>query len=226
MRVLCWDVAVKTLSYCILDQIPEVKTVIEAWETLNVHEEAGLADGAKTTAKEDCEMVLDALGRRRDIFGSQPLDAVIIESQPGSLNNRFSSVKIKVVSHAIHAFFYSFQREVGGMGVDGAVVPVSFVSPSSKLVGMKKETAEDRAARQTGNRTAMGAKYRANKAYAVEKTRELLALMDPDLATTTAARATFEAAARKQDDLADSFMLAYVFCSKTKPQKRKRANAK
>ena len=218
MRVLSWDVAVKSLAYCMLDHTPTTTTVC-AWEIINASAEAGSPTG-KTTIKDDSEAVMDALSRRRELFWGTPLDAVIVECQPGSLNNRFSNMKIKVISHAIHAFFYSLQKMPGmGMGINGAVVPVTFVSPNSKLVGMSQEMAEDRTARQQGDRKAMGAKYRANKQYAVTTTNTMLAAMDPQLPTTVNARAIFDAAP-KQDDLADSFMLAYAFA--TKGTKRKR----
>jgi hypothetical protein len=226
MRVLSFDVAVKTLAYCILEHSPdpEIPTTIHAWEIVNVRDESGLTSAApKPTAKEDCEMVLDALSRRREIFVSHPLDAVIIENQPGSLNNRFSNVGMKTVSHAIHAFFYSLQRFGGsGMGADSALIPVNFVSPNSKLAGMPKESQEDKQARQAGDRKAMGSKYKANKAYAVENTRELLDALDPRLDTTQSALTTFHAAPKK-DDLADALMLAHAFCSKST---RKRARKK
>jgi hypothetical protein len=220
MRVLSWDVAVKSLAYCILDHTPTTTTVC-AWETINACAEAGAM--GKTTVKDDAEAVLDALARRRDIFWGAVPDVVIVECQPGSLNNRFSNMKMKVVSHAIHAFFYTVQKLPGmGMGEHGAVVPVAFVSPNSKLAGMDQETPEARTARQQGDRKAMGAKYRANKQYAVTTTASMLATMDPALPTTITARAIFDAAAPKQDDLADAFMLAYAFITKASSGARKR----
>jgi hypothetical protein len=221
MRVLSFDVAVKTLSYCILNHIPEVETQIDAWEIINVREEAQCTL-KKTTAKEDCEMVMDALQRRNDVFTQFPLDTVIIENQPGSLNNRFSNMSMKTVSHAIHSYFYSLQHCIDGLGKDRAIVPVNFVSPNSKLTGMPKETEEDKAARQAGDRKAMGSKYKRNKAYAVEKTCELLESLDQDLESTQSARTTFDAAS-KQDDLADSCMLALAYCNKN-TKKRKRSS--
>lgn len=213
MRVLSWDVAVKSLSYCILDYIPSMTTIC-AWETINVYDE-GDRTCAKPTIKDDSEAVLDALIRRRDVFYRVPLDAVIVECQPGSLNNRFSNMKMKVLSHDIHAFFYTIQRMAGsGLGGNGVVIPVMFVSPNSKLTGMVTESSEDRAARQQGDRRAMGAKYRANKKYAVDTTTALLDQMDSSLLSTTTARAVFHSASKK-DDLADSLMLAYAFATKS-----------
>ena len=230
MRVLAWDVGVKTLSYCVLDVVvvdavqPAVR--VRAWETINVHTEANLSDKAKPTMREDAEYVIDALTRRRSALWDADVDAVVIEQQPAGGSNRFCSVRMKSMSHVIHGYFYGMQQG-DGMGVDAAVIPVTFVSPSSKLVGMDTgETAADVKSRQDGDRTAMGAKYRKNKRHAVDTTDALLASMGAD---ADAARATFAAAAPKQDDLSDCFMLAYAFATKAtaaaKP-KRKRAAPK
>ena len=76
-------------------------------------------------------MVINSLGTRIDTFWEYGLDNIIIEQQPAGGKNMFSSVRMKVVSHALHAYFYSQQLR---MPRD---VPVTFVSPSSKLVGLE-----------------------------------------------------------------------------------------
>lgn len=214
MKVLSFDIGTRTLSYCILERVDGTVFPPHAWETIDVHAEANLSDKAKPTMKEDSEYVLNAIHRRRNTFWMAQPHAVIIEQQPAGGANRFSSVRMKSISHVVHAYFYTTQLDGRGMGVDGSVVPVSFVSPSSKLVGMDKtETVEQIAARQDGDRTAMGAKYRRNKRHAVDTTAAMLAEMDNSIATDVA-RATFAAAAPKQDDLSDSFMLAYAYATK------------
>ena len=211
MKVLSWDVGTKTLSYCLLEVVDGAPTV-HAWETIDVHAEAGLSDKAKPTMKEDAEYVVDVMHRRYAGLWAHGLDAVIIEQQPAGGSNRFCSVRMKSISHVIHAYFYAQQ-----LGAETRI-PISFVSPSSKLVGMDTgETAADSAARRDGDRTAMGAKYRRNKKHAVDTTARLLA----DMAGADAARATFEAAAKKQDDLSDCFLLAYAFVRKSTAVKRK-----
>ena len=224
MKVLSFDVGTRTLSYCLLDHTPAAATTVHFWETIDVHSECGVSEKAKPTMKEDSEYVVNVLHHRIAQFWGAHVNAVIIEQQPAGGSNRFCSVRMKSISHVIHAFFYALQKtEQGGMGEDGAVVPVSFVSPSSKLVGMEKgETEEEANARAGGDRKTMGAKYRRNKKHAVDMVTALLETMDPNLLCTEVARATFAAAAPKQDDLADSFMLAYAFATKAS-KKRKRS---
>lgn len=217
MRVLSFDVGTKTLSYCLLVKDDTIIT-IEAWESINIHDEAGLSDRAKPTMKEDAEYVVDALLRRQPALWAGHPDVVIVEQQPAGGNNRFCSVRMKSLSHVIHSFFYTMQRVsgVGGMGVEATIIPVTFVSPASKLTGMAStETQQETEARQAGDRRTMGAKYRNNKRYAVDTITALLDTMDPQLATTRQARFIFAAAAPKQDDLSDCACLALAFTNKT-----------
>jgi hypothetical protein len=219
MRILCFDIGTRTLSYCLLEinLVPgsEPELSIHEWETIDVHAEANLSAKAKPTMKEDCEYVIRAVHRRAHTMWGYELDNIIIEQQPAGGKNMFSSVRMKVVSHALHAYFFSQQ-----LGTERNV-PVSFVSPSSKLVGLKfHETAADTAARQGGDRRTMGAKYRANKRHAVETTAALLETMQGELAHQ--ARLTFAGATPKQDDVADAFMLAYAFGKKMLTSTRKR----
>ncbi len=220
MKVLSFDVGTRTLSYCMLEHAQGDVLTVHGWETIDVHAEAGLPGKAHPTLKEDSEYVLNVLHARKHRFWEFTPDAVIIEQQPAGGNNRFCSVRMKCISHVIHAFFYILQLEHAGMGAQQNAVPVSFVSPSSKLAGMDKgETPEETQARQSGNRTVMTAKYKRNKKYAVDTTAALLVGMTgPEAAL---ARATFEDARGKQDDLSDCFMLAYAFAVKG-TRKRKR----
>jgi len=222
MKVLSFDIGTRTLSYCILEVVEGVLSPPAAWESIDVHAEAHLAEKTKPTMREDSEYVVEALHRRAARFWACECECVIIEQQPAGGNNRFSSVRMKSISHVVHAYFYTMQLEQRGMGAGGCRVPITFVSPSSKLAGMDKgETAEQAAARQDGDRTAMGVKYRRNKKHAVDTTAALLAALPPSPESETC-RAVFAAAAPKQDDLSDCFMLAYAFVTKKQPS-RKRA---
>ena len=220
MRILSWDIGTKTLSYCLLEVTPTDGTPrvdIHEWESIDVRKEAGLGDKAKPTMREDCEYVIQAVSARAETLWGYALDHISIEQQPAGGRNMFSSVRMKVVSHALHAYFFAQQ-----LGSDRRV-PVTFVSPSSKLVGLDfHESEEDAAARQAGDRKTMGAKYRANKRHAVECTQRCLQEMEGELAHR--ARVTFAGAIGKQDDLSDAFMLGYAFCKKAlepKPKRRK-----
>jgi hypothetical protein len=200
MRVLAFDVGTKTLSYCCLEAPGGGPIEVHLWETIDVHAEAGLGPKAKPTMKEDAEYVIQALWRREsDMYAMHP-DAVVIEQQPAGGHNRFSSVRMKVLSHVIHSFFY----------MCSVPAPVGFVTPASKLAGMRsKETAEQAAARRGGDRKTMGAKYRDNKRFAVDTVTGLLARVE-----SPRFHHLFEAAKPKQDDLADAFLLAHAYCLK------------
>ena len=233
MKILCFDIGTKTLSYCLLEIVPvegaEPVLSIHEWETIDVHAEAGLSDKAKPTMREDCEYVINSISTRIRIFLRHNVDNMIIEQQPAGGKNMFSSVRMKVVSHAVHAYLYA--QQIGSETAYGQIyegnIPVTFVSPASKLTGLRFiESASDTAARQAGDRKTMGAKYRANKRHAVEMTAALLETMEGDLAHR--ARVTFAAATPKQDDVADAFMLAYAFGKKAlapKPTRKRKASA-
>ena len=227
MKILCFDVGTKTLSYCLLQFIPVENadadiTVLE-WETINIHQENGVSEKAKPTMKEDSEYVMNCIHRRsQTLWGHNP-DFVMVEQQPAGGRNMFSSVRMKSLSHVIHAYFYTHQLHHGGE----IRVPVGFVSPSLKLVGLETgESQEDAEARRAGDRKAMGAKYRKNKQFAVQRTQALVDRMPGE--NGHQARMTLAAATPKKDDLSDAFMLAYSFglkqsgLRKTATRKRKR----
>lgn len=227
MKILCFDIGTRTLSYCLLEMVPVEESpelTIHEWETIDVHAEANLSDKAKPTMREDCEMVINSIDARIEKFWEYDIDNICIEQQPAGGTHRFSSVRMKVVSHALHAYLYSQQLRMAWRA------PVTFVSPSSKLVGLEfNETKEDTAARRAGDRKTMGRKYRANKRHAVEMTGRLLETMHGNKGHQ--ARITFAAAATttatkqaKQDDIADAFMLAYAFGKKVLKPKRRKLN--
>lgn len=221
MKVLSFDVGTRTLSYCVLQHDDAASSlVVHAWETVDVHTEAQLSEKAKPTMKEDAEYVMNALHARKTHLWSLHPDVVIIEQQPAGGTNRFSSVRMKCLSHVIHAFFYNQQLEpTCGMHADGSRVPVTFVSPSSKLTGMPSSTSTPPTSQN--DRSAMSAKYRRNKQYAVDMTALLLNNLEPGVRAQMA-RTTFENARGKQDDLSDCFMLAYAYAQKHENKSKKR----
>lgn len=182
--VLAWDIGVKTLSCCALTVEP---VHVLHWECIDVH--AARTSKAKPTVREDAEAVLDCLAGRVDLWQSLPITAVVIEQQPAGGQNRFSSIRMKIVSHVVHAFFYGLRR-----------CPVLFVTPSSKLKGIERtESADDAALRRGGDRRAQAARYRANKAFAVSRVQDLVG-----------DNSTFSDA-KKKDDLSDAFLLGYAY---------------
>lgn len=225
MRVLSFDVGLKSLSLCLLDFTPreadEPELKILFWETVDVHAENQVAEKSKPTMKQDSEYVLNTLSSRVDALMDFGVQHIIIEQQPAGGRNMFSSVRMKILSHTIHSFFHLYQLNTSGQ----VTIPIEFVSPASKLKGMKfEETKEDTELRRAGDRRTMGAKYRKNKQHAVDVTTKLLADMQ-DTDETHEARLTFARATPKQDDLSDAFLLAYAFGVKTntpKPTKKRK----
>ena len=277
MRVLSWDVGLRTLSYCLIeaDVASEDKhfNIVE-WDSIDVHVDGVNGEGVndavsvsavlgsmvavpvltkkgsgvgraakrvKTAAvsiEEGARLILDALHRRHDMLIDK-VDAVVIEQQPAGGHNQHSNVRMKVMSHAIHCYFYS--RNISA--TPPRHTPITFVPASSKFEEKTKEPKTKRrpvaavesptessdksgaesviesvvesASSATG--PSLHTQYSKNKKYAVEKTGELLR---DGLATTDRSRIFFESTStKKKDDLADSFLLGYYFLSKQRAAK-------
>ncbi len=227
MRVLSWDVGLRTLSYCILDvnwdnDIQQPIISILRWDIIDVKAEFVFPSHVKPqtgknkdklTLEQNVLAVLQALERRSDLMDLD-LDAITIEQQPAGGQNRFSNVNMKVISCIIQSFF------VMHMGED---FMVTFVSPSSKLVELRAIEKEERKnAVNNDDLTAeqsMRKRYKRNKSFAVEKSRELLE-------NDESALAILASAGRKKDDLCDAFLLGYYYCLKhVKPKARKKRKA-
>lgn len=219
MKVLAFDIGTKTLSLCFLQdtQPPsdasndDVKYVIHLWETINIHAEAGLPPQTKPTMKEDAEYMISTLASRVHAWMHLQPEAILIEQQPAGGTNRFSSVRMKILSHVVHAFFVT-QMATGRI----TKIPVTFVSPASKLSGMVATLSNgtDQPADPELSRRSMNAKYRANKQHAVHTTSALLATsMDLREPSTADAQQLF-ASTRKKDDLSDAFLLARAYILK------------
>lgn len=218
MKVLSWDVGLRTLSYCLLEgtwvQDRLVFTMHE-WDSIDVQSEAdgnvvaltGAANARKrkkmdTVSIEDgARMVADAIHRRVPLFSN--VDVVTIEQQPAGGHNRHSNVRMKVISHAIHMYFYA-----RGLLLPAQAAPdVTFVSAASKLKDMKKDLEGEDTEGKTVSQL-----YSRNKKYAVHKAAELLATVLPEAHVTKTLFQT--ACSSKKDDLADSFLLAYYYLLK------------
>lgn len=239
--VLSWDVGLRTLSYCYMEgtwsqELGTIEMRIVQWDAVDVQVEptgtpgevvpqkrkASTLTGAQTSGKrakvdtvsveEGARLICNAIHRRCDQFKNA--DHVVIEQQPAGGHNRHSNVRMKVMSHAIHMYFYVSQLVLGSGG--NSTQTVAFVSPASKLVDMKKDVAADEG-------KSVGQLYARNKKYAIAKTAELLA--SPALRADTNApwRTTFDSASvSKKDDLADAFLLGYYFLLKQLTPKGKR----
>lgn len=220
MRVLSWDVGLRTLSYCVVQgewHGDSLAFQVEHWDSVDVTGDTGAValTGAQSTRKrkkveisieDGAQMVADAIHRRASLF--ENIDVVTIEQQPAGGHNRHSNVRMKVMSHVIQMYFYT--RKL----MHGVNQEVCFVSPASKLVDMKADLAGDAEAEgKTVNQL-----YARNKKYAVWKTAQVLGTLPPD---STAVKLFDGATGGKRDDLADSFLLGYYYLLKQlKPKVR------
>lgn len=231
MKILSWDVGLRTLSYCIVEGrvAGDAVTVdVHAWDAVDVQVDAEAPQGAQQTGtqrsgkrkkmdavsiEDGAKMLCDALHRRHASF--EGVDVVIIEQQPAGGHNRHSNVRMKVMSHVIQMYFYT-----RGLHVPPAPT-VTFVSPSSKLVEMDRSVPPpadgDEAAAPT--RKTISQQYTRNKKFAVTKTAELVQQLLPE---DNPLRRMFEAASTaKKDDLADAFLLGYYYALKhVKPPRK------
>ena len=238
MKVLAWDVGLRTLSYCVMSaswclEAAEVQYTLEKWDAIDVQvdgdsavaeaEQAGAGTstsgmtGATRTGKrkkmdavsiEDGATMLADALHRREHL-FRDVDVVIIEQQPAGGHNRHSNVRMKVMSHVIQMYFYTSKLR-GGMGHDTCV---TFVSPASKLVEMPRESVAAEDGSGEVKRRTISQLYSRNKKFAVTKATELVAQM---CAPDHALRNLFEAASvSKKDDLADAFLLNYYYLKKS-----------
>jgi hypothetical protein len=242
MKILSWDVGLRTLSYCIVEGrvAGDAVTVgVHAWDAVDVQVDAEAPEGAQQTGtqrsskrkkmetvsiEDGAKMLCDALHRRHASFDG--VDVVIIEQQPAGGHNRHSNVRMKVMSHVIQMYFYT-----RGLHVPPAPA-VTFVSPSSKLVEMDR-TAPPSASAAEGDgdgaaaptRKTISQQYTRNKKFAVTKASELVQQLLPEDNTL---RRMFEAASTaKKDDLADAFLLGYYYVLKhVKPPRKAQKRAK
>lgn len=242
MRVLAWDVGLRTLSYCVMSaswctEAQQLQYTLELWDAIDVQvdgdaqAQAGELTGATRTGKrkkmdavsieDGATMLADALHRRAHLFAD--VDAVIIEQQPAGGHNRHSNVRMKVMSHVIQMYFYSSKLH----GHMGAGTDVTFVSPASKLVDMPREPRAQATDGGEGEvtevkRRTVSQLYSRNKKFAVTKATELVQEM---CAADHSLRHLFEAATvSKKDDLADAFLLNYYYLKKhvTPPRSAKK----
>ena len=230
MRVLSWDVGLRTLSYCVLEKTAESAWSIKLWDAIDVQlddndKTTAVGTGTKTTAKRKkvstvsveyaAQLVMDTLHRRAALFDD--VDAIIVEQQPAGGHNRHSNVRMKVVSHVIQCYFYT--RAMVG---DKTPPPITFVSPASKLVEMERAPRPKKAQPDEQGAEATEAtlpppppqprQYALNKKFAITKTQELLSTV---FASETEFGAFFNSSTvGKKDDLADSFLLNYYYILK------------
>ncbi len=220
MRVVSWDVGLRTLSYCTLEGTwggAEVAVRVQQWDSIDVQTDeasapsVGAARGAASVSKRakgetisverGAELMMETLHRRAHLFDG--VDAIVIEQQPAGGHNRQGNVRMKVMSHAIQCYFYTRALLHGG-----AMPVITFVSPASKLVDMQRTPKDEEAGEGEGSKK----QYKQNKQFAIAKTGELLQTV---LKESTDAVSLFQSSnLGKKDDLADSLLLGYYYLLK------------
>ena len=239
MKVLSWDVGLRTLSYCLMETVEGSSTrfhIID-WDSIDVQvdNDEESAPGTirpskriKTAAvsiEQGARLIMDALHRRAAVL-AEGVDAIIIEQQPAGGHNQQSNVRMKVMSHAIQCYFYT--RAI--VGHTFVIPTITFVAANSKFC--EKPKASDNVTSETTTESEgppdsrAPSRYSQNKKYAVLKTRELLEanmhVPDEDnketliaCSSNDKARLMFESiTTKKKDDLADSFLLGFYYLRK------------
>ena len=141
-RILSFDVGLRNLAFCYLQTNPEVKILL--WELCDI---VGPGRNAKQMPiRRATELLLQFLNKR--FTGLQPC-IIAIEQQPGA--GRCRNLKMKIMSHVLHSFFYLRGHKV------------HFISPRQKLGGVAH----------------CKRNYEQNKAFCVGKCRAELSRFDP-----------------------------------------------
>jgi hypothetical protein len=224
MKVLAWDVGLRTLSYCLLDGTHNLDTGsvdmdIVDWGIIDVQDDDGddtVSARTKSTTisvEEATRMMMTTLNRRAHLVDG--VHAVVIEQQPAGGHNRNSNVRMKVMSHVIQSYYYARH-----LLLDSGPPIVTFVSPASKLTEMKNDVQPEAEQAQS--------KYIQNKKYAVRKTGQLLEVLvaDGNSANVAASQVFLAGTKGKKDDLADAFLLGYYYVLKQVTPKKRRAPKK
>ena len=142
MKVLSWDVGLRTLSYCLMENVEGSSTRFHIldWDSIDVQvdNDEESAPGTirpskrvKTAAvsiEQGARLIMDALHRRACVL-AEGVDAIIIEQQPAGGHNQQSNVRMKVMSHAIQCYFYT--RAI--VGHTFIVPTITFVAANSKF---------------------------------------------------------------------------------------------
>jgi hypothetical protein len=182
MRVLSFDVGTKNLAFC--DATVELdKFSISSWTV-----ESCVPVGLNVNEAALVDLVpyfTETVKKNIESWSTQDYDIVLIENQPMGGRGSARNLKTKVLSHILQALLLEKNPRA----------KIQFVHPSLKLKDMPK--------------TDEKSSYRANKAYAIMKTNELVTgdqCESKDLACKIMGTKKL-----KKDDLSDAFLQAFYF---------------
>lgn len=198
MRVLSFDVGTKNLAVCDLDysvkmdDVPSgvpvsgvpggAKYSVPLWSVLScVPKDLNVNE---TGLAELVPYFIELVNQNVEAWSAVDYDYILIENQPMGGRGSARNLKTKVLSHILQAALLTKKKQ-----------NIQFVHPGLKLKDMVR----------TDGKTS----YRANKAYAIEKTTECLATECRNAEVCMALMASKKV---KKDDLADAFLQAKVFC--------------
>lgn len=107
-RILSWDVGIRNLAFCVVNEYADRRRVIEEWEVIDVLLENGCKAANAQKVQEDTVLrcVLKSLAHRQDILHT-PVTAVLIERQPGP------NKKLNAISNVLFAFYYGTLQAMG-----------------------------------------------------------------------------------------------------------------
>lgn len=182
MRVLSFDVGTKNLAFC------DLTVSLDSFSISSWTVESCVPSGLNVNEAALVDLVpyfTETVLKNMDTWASQEYDIVLIENQPMGGRGSARNLKTKVLSHILQAMLLERNPKT----------KIQFVHPSLKLKDMPK--------------TEEKATYRANKAYAITKTNELVT--SDECTSKDLASKIMGTKKLKKDDLSDAFLQAFYF---------------
>jgi hypothetical protein len=184
-KVLAFDVGIKNLSYCLMEDCD-----ILDWDLIDLTDDGSESTTSKAKKqKQDMQKLSSTLFEKlQEKFDNCQIDHVIIENQPVFKNPRMKSIQILIYS------FFAYKRVIE----DRQIEAVTFVAANTKVkyaeshlqkIGIEIEKCEN--------------KYKYNKKISIQCTSEIVQNHEE--------LAEWFANHKKQDDLADAYLLGLSY---------------